>query len=205
MDEARESIGRMLSDVDIYPQIANYVTDALLVPPHDGPTLALYIGSSIGNFAPDEASAILQNLRAQLRPGDSLLLGTDLVKPLEILLAAYDDSSRVTEAFNLDLLRRLNRDLDANFNLDLFRHSAIWNEQQSRIEMHLRSTETQTVYIPKLRTRVHFAEGETIHTENSYKFTPASVSALLETAGFTTKRTWNDERKWFAVTLAAVA
>lgn len=205
MDEARESIGRALRGVDILPQVANYVTDTLLVPPHDGPTLALYIGSSVGNFSPDEAVAVLQNLRAQLQPGDSLLLGTDLVKDLQTLLAAYNDGSGVTAAFNRNMLQRINRDLDADFDLSHFQHEAIWNQQESRIEMHLQSIVEQAVQIPAANLRVRFAAGETIHTENSYKFTAQSVAALLHSAGFTPVETWHDERQWFAVTLAAVA
>ncbi|MGI4755819.1 MAG: L-histidine N(alpha)-methyltransferase [Janthinobacterium lividum] len=203
MEEARTSLARAVQGVDVQPQIANYVTDPLNMPPHDGPTLALYIGSSVGNFAPDEASAVLRNLRAQMGPGDSLLLGTDLVKDLQPLLAAYNDREGVTAAFNLNMLRRINRDLHGDFDLASFRHEAVWNAEHSRIEMHLQSAVEQTVHIPAAGIEVQFAAGETIHTENSYKFTPASIANLLQSAGFTTAKTWNDNRNWFAVTLAA--
>lgn len=205
LHEAQHSLARLLGNVEILPQIANYVTDALLVPPHDGPTLALYIGSSIGNFAPDEAVAILRNLRAQLRPGDSLLLGTDLVKDESLLVAAYDDAQGVTAAFNCNVLVRLNRDLGADFDLAHFQHRALWNREESRIEMHLESMAAQTVHIPAARLTVHFRQGETIHTENSYKFTAESVRELLTAAGFSVVQAWRDEREWFAVTLAVVA
>lgn len=205
MDDACNGIARALNGVSVQPQVANYVTDTLSIPTHDGPTLALYIGSSIGNFGPDDAIAVLRNLRAQLRPGDSLLLGTDLVKDLTPLLAAYNDSSGITAAFNLNVLRRVNRDLRANFDLAAFRHEAIWNATQSRIEMHLRSTSAQVVRIPALNLNVSFAAGETIHTENSYKFTRSSIAALLEASGFRATDTWNDDQNWFAVTLAATA
>lgn len=203
MEEARISIARALSGVEVHPQVANYVTDALDVPPHVGPTVALYIGSSIGNFAPGEACAILQNLRAQMRPGDSLLLGTDLVKDLQPLLAAYNDQQGITAAFNRNMLRRLNRDLYAGFDLNKFHHEAIWNANLSRIEMHLRSTVAQTVPVRLLGSSISFAAGETIHTENSYKFTAASIASLLKTSGFVVCTTWHDARNWFAVTLAA--
>ncbi len=203
MDEARESLSHALSGVRFYPQIANYVIDPLLLPPHSGPTLALYIGSSIGNFSPDEAVAILRNLRAQLRPGDSLLLGTDMVKPLPALLAAYNDSRGITAAFNLNMLRHINRSLDAEFDPSCFSHSAVWNAEQSRIEMHLRSKAAQTVRIPGANMQVSFKADETIHTENSYKFTEESVIKLLDSAGFAPRHTWHDEQGWFAVTLAA--
>lgn len=205
LQEAKQSLSRLLGAVDVVPQIANYVTDALLVPPHSGPTLALYIGSSIGNFAPDEAVAILRNLCAQLRPGDTLLLGTDLVKDKSLLVAAYDDAAGVTAAFNLNVLQRLNRDLGADFDLAHFQHRALWNREQSRIEMHLESTAAQTVHVPAAGLTVHFRQDETIHTENSYKFTAESVRELLAAAGFDVVQTWRDEREWFAVTLAAVA
>jgi L-histidine N-alpha-methyltransferase len=204
IDEACGSIARTLQGVRVVPQVANYVTDALAIPPHDGPTLALYIGSSIGNFSPEEAVGVLCNLRAQLRPGDSLLLGTDLVKDADRLIAAYNDGECVTAAFNLNVLLRINRDLGANFDVDAFRHQAIWNAAASRMEMHLESLCAQTVRIASIGLSVAFAAGETIHTENSYKFTPASIAALLDAAGFRTVETWQDERGWFAVTLAAV-
>lgn len=204
LQEAERSLQRLLGAVEIVPQIANYVTDTLSIPPHAGPTLALYIGSSIGNFAPHEAVAILRNLRSQLRPGDSLLLGTDLVKDEQLLVAAYDDAQGVTAAFNRNVLERLNRELGADFDLSRFRHRALWNGEALRIEMHLESTVMQTVRVPGAGLVPHFRQGETIHTENSYKFTGTSVRELLAAAGFDVVHTWRDERNWFAVTLAAV-
>lgn len=204
MEEACSSIARGQSSVTVFPQVANYVTDVLQIPAHDGPTLALYIGSSIGNFSQEEAVAVLRNLRAQLRPGDSLLLGTDLVKDPAVLEAAYCDEDSVTEAFNLNLLRRLNRELGAGFDLSAFRHMAVFNKTESRIEMHLRSTRRQTVRIAAMNRTIAFEPGETIHTENSYKFTEASIRNMLDQAGFTVTETWTDEKNWFAVTLATV-
>lgn len=205
LEEAQQSLTQLLGQVRVLPQVANYVTDTLRISLHSGPTLALYIGSSIGNFAPDEAVAVLRNLRAQLRPGDSLLLGTDLVKGEALLVAAYDDAQGVTAAFNSNMLLRLNRDLGADFDLSHFRHRALWNREESRIEMHLESTAAQTVHVPDAGMVVRFRQGETIHTENSYKFTGESVRQLLTAAGFDVVQTWHDERDWFAVTLAAVA
>ena len=204
MQAACSSLSQTLSGVTVHPQIANYVTEALHLPPHDGPTLALYIGSSIGNFAPAEAVSILRNVRHQLRAGDSILLGTDLVKDPATLEAAYCDSDGVTEAFNLNLLRRLNRELGAGFDLSTFRHVATFNRSESRIEMHLRSTRRQTVRIPSLGLTVPFEAGESIHTENSYKFTPESLARLMADSGYAVTSTWTDERNWFAVTLATV-
>jgi dimethylhistidine N-methyltransferase len=203
MADACASIARALGDIVVRPQVANYVTDTLSIPQHDGPTLALYIGSSIGNFNPDEAAAILRNLRAQLRPGDTLLLGTDLVKDPHTLISAYNDHDGVTEAFNLNVLRRINRDLRANFDLAAFKHQAVWNAEQSRIEMHLQSTRPQTVRLGALSLSFTFSAGETIHTENSYKFTQDSIRKLFAESGFRVDHQWTDENQWFAVTVAS--
>jgi len=194
-----------MAGLTVAPVAANYVTApyAIARPAHHS-ILALYIGSSIGNFSPGEANAILCTLRAQLQPGDALLLGTDLApsgrKPVATLLAAYDDAAGVTAAFNKNILARLNRELDADFDLDAFAHRVRFHGPCSRIEMHLESLTAQTAHVAG-RT-IHFAAGETIHTENSYKFTSASLDALLTTAGFTPTRTFHDEAHTFAVTLA---
>ena len=173
--------------------------------------MALYIGSSIGNFSPAESRGILRNLRSQLLPGDYLLLGTDLApgphKSVAALIAAYDDAAGVSAAFNLNLLTRLNRELGADFDPDGFVHQARWNATELRMEMHLASTRTQTVRIPASfdghALTLSFAHGETIHTENSYKFTSAAITALLADSGFETARTFNDPGCLYAVTLAA--
>jgi uncharacterized SAM-dependent methyltransferase len=168
--------------------------------------LALYIGSSIGNFSPREADGILRNLRGQLREGDTLLLGVDLApgaqKPVAELLAAYDDAAGVTAAFNTNVLVRLNRELAADFALEGFAHRARWNAACSRMEMHLESLREQGVTFAG--RRVAFAEGETIHTENSYKFTEAGVTGLLAGAGFGVERVLRDVAGRFAVVLAGV-
>jgi L-histidine N-alpha-methyltransferase len=166
--------------------------------------LALYIGSSIGNFSPEEAHAILRRLRSHLQPGDALLLGADLApsahKPIATILAAYDDAAGITAAFNLNVLTRLNRDLDADFNLDAFVHRARWNANDSRIEMHLESLYPQTVHIAG--QRIPFAQFETIHTENSHKFTDEALTTLLTRSGFTPTSTFHDPTRSFALTLA---
>jgi dimethylhistidine N-methyltransferase len=204
LDEAAASLSA-IPGVSVESQVANYITEPFRIarlPGHK--VLALYIGSSIGNFSPAEATAILCNLRHHLCPGDALLLGTDLApgatKSVETLLAAYDDAAGVTAAFNLNVLARLNRELGADFNLSAFAHRARWSPTCSRIEMHLQSLAPQTVTLAG--TRIRFAAGETIHTENSYKFTAAAIQALLAGAGFVSTRTFTDAGQTFAVTLA---
>ena len=211
LDEAAENIKANIPGVAVRIQIADYTREGL--PLNRLPntrTLALYIGSSIGNFAPADAHGVLANLRAQLLPGDTLLLGTDLApgphKSVDDLLAAYNDAAGVTAAFNLNVLARLNCDLGADFDLSAFHHRVCWNSTESRIEMHLESARVQQVRIPENSAgpalNLHFRSGETIHTENSYKFTPAAVTALLSSAGFRSTQTWQDPDGLFAVTLA---
>ena len=154
------------------------------------------------NFLPEEARAILRDLRSELKSGDALLLGTDMVKDERTLVRAYDDDVGVTAAFNLNILHRLNRELGANFDTDCFRHRVCGNRVESRIEMHLESTRDQWVNIPAAELSVRFAAFETIHTENSYKFTRKTLAALLDDAGFTVEQTWTDPQQWYALTLA---
>jgi dimethylhistidine N-methyltransferase len=202
LDEACDNIGCLLPEVRLQPLVTNYVTHPPKLERFEGTTLAMYIGSSIGNFAPDEARSILRNLRSELRAGDALLLGADLVKDEATLVRAYDDREGVTAAFNLNILHRLNRELGANFDTGGFRHRARWNGTQSRIEMHLESSCDQRVDIPAAELSIEFAAGESIHTENSYKFTRRTLGALLEDAGFAIGQIWTDPRQWYALTLA---
>ena len=156
LDVACHNVASTLPDVRIQPIVRNYVAHPLQLEPFDGTTLALYIGTSIGNFSPDEARLILRDLRVELQTGDALLLGTDMVKDESTLLAAYDDSDGVTAAFNLNVLHRLNRELGANFDTARFRHRAIWNSIECRIEMHLESTREQDVSIEHADLDIHF-------------------------------------------------
>jgi L-histidine N-alpha-methyltransferase len=211
VDEAREQIESSIPGVTVRPRIANYIADTVRIErPLHSRVLALYIGSSIGNFSPAEARQILDRLRSELQPGDALLLGADLApcphKTVGTLLAAYNDNQGVTAAFNRNILARLNRELGANFHPEQFDHRALWNHTHSRIEIHLKSLESQRVTIPANsaghQLSLHFSEGETIHTENSYKFTRHSIEALLRVSAFTPTRTFTDAQDLFAVTLA---
>ena len=199
---ACQNVACALPEVRIQPMVRDYVTHPLQLEPFGGATLALYLGSSIGNFSPEEARHILWGLRVQLQPGDALLLGTDMVKDEPTLLAAYDDGDGVTAAFNLNMLHRLNRELGANFDAACFRHRALWNCVESRIEMHLESTQEQDVSIEHADLDLHFMPRETIHTENCYKFHDQGIRSLLKETGFETGGTWKDSRGWYTLTLA---
>ena len=204
LELACQNIACALPEVRIQPIVRNYITHPLQLEPFDGTTLALYIGTSIGNFSPEEARMILRNLGTQLQTGDALLLGTDMVKDEPTLLAAYDDSDGITAAFNLNILHRLNRELGANFDAACFRHRALWNSIESRIEMHLESTQEQDVSIEHADLDLHFMRRETIHTENSYKFTDQGIRSLLEEVGFEIRGAWKDSRDWYTLTLACL-
>jgi len=205
LEAARERIEREIPAVEVIPRVADYTHGLDLEPAAPGERrLVLYIGSSIGNFEPHQANQLLEGIRAGLEPGDALLLGVDLIKEESTLLAAYDDAAGVTAQFNLNLLARLNRELDADFDLDAFTHRGVWNHATSRIEMHLESRVAQRVKLPLLDLEVTFAKGERIHTENSYKYAPGQAESMLAKAGLAPEATWTDARDWFAVCLARV-
>jgi dimethylhistidine N-methyltransferase len=202
LEEAKDRIELEIPGVTVMPRVEDYTQGLELDPTAVGERrLVLYIGSSIGNFEPWEAKRVLTRVRAGLNPGDALLLGVDLKKDEATLLAAYDDAAGVTADFNLNMLTRLNRELGAEFQLDAFEHRAVWNELESRMEMHLESRVAHRVRIDALNAEVEFEEGERIHTENSYKYLPGQAEALLRSAAFEPVESWTDEKGWFGVDL----
>ena len=164
------------------------------------PKLGFFPGSTIGNFVPRTATDLLRSFRDLLGDGAQLLIGMDKVKPVERLLAAYDDSRGVTAAFNLNLLERINRELDADIPLDAFRHEARWNDILSRIEMHL--VATRDVRFTVSGREFEFVEGSSIHTENSHKYGARGARVLLLAGGWTPVAEWTDEAGDFAIILA---
>ena len=163
--------------------------------------LVLFLGSTIGNFDREAGDAFLREMRAILRPGDALLLGTDLEKSVELQLQAYDDPAGVTAAFNLNLLARINRELGADFDLGSFRHEAHWNATERRIEMHLRSTRRQTVHIRAANLRIMLGEKETIWTESSHKYQAEEIPQMAARTGFCCDAQWVDSEWPFAQNL----
>jgi dimethylhistidine N-methyltransferase len=161
-------------------------------------TIVLFLGSTIGNLDPGAAVAMLRDLRQGLSPGDAFFLGADLRKSRDILEPAYDDPLGITAAFNLNLLVRINRELGGHFALDAFRHRAFYDEIHGRIEMHLVSTRSQRVRIDALELEIDFSDGETIHTESSYKHDTGTLAALAAASGFAIEKQWTDSREWFA-------
>jgi L-histidine N-alpha-methyltransferase len=184
----------------VHPVVADFLGAVVLPGAIQAmPRTGFFPGSTIGNLAPAEARRFLAVARRALGPGARFLVGVDLRKDPAVLLPAYDDSQGVTAAFNLNLLRRLNREAGAGFDLDAFAHRAVWNEAEGRIEMHLVSLRRQTVRVAG--QQVAFAEGETIHTENSYKHTEAGFRALAAAAGWRAAQMWTDPERRFSLHL----
>ncbi len=166
-----------------------------------GRRLVLFLGSSIGNFEPDEQVGLLRAAFDSLAPGDALLLGTDLVKDAAVLEAAYNDAAGVTTQFNRNIITRLNRELGGSNDIADWCHVAFWNAQQSRIEMHLEAVRETTLDFPDAEVRRTFQQGERIHTENSYKFTLEGAATMAEAAGWSLEQSWRDSQEWFALHL----
>jgi L-histidine N-alpha-methyltransferase len=173
--------------------------------PREGRRLVAFLGSTIGNFEPAPRAAFLRSLAATLRPGDSFLLGTDLVKDTDRLVRAYDDAAGVTAAFNRNVLVVLNRELKADADPEAFAHVALWNAEQEWIEMRLRSRRAQVVHLAALDLEVSFAAGEDLRTEVSAKFRRAGVEAELAAAGLRTTHWWTDPAGDFGLSLSTPA
>jgi L-histidine Nalpha-methyltransferase len=197
-----EALQRDFPRVKVRPVAADFTRPfALPKEAQDRPRVGFFPGSTIGNFEPQEAGNFLRHAGRILGRDARMIVGVDLVKNREVLRAAYNDADGVTAAFNLNLLRRINRELDADFDLDRFEHKAVFNERRSRIEMHLVSRERQRVSV--CGKKVEFAPGETIHTECSYKYTIETFGELVERAGWSRVESWTDERGWFSVHVLA--
>ncbi len=169
--------------------------------PDSTSSLVLFLGSTIGNLDAEQARELLVQVRRTLDPGGFFLLGIDMKKPEDILVRAYDDPTGVTAAFNRNLLGRINRELEGEFDPGLFEHRAVYNSSAGAVEMHLVSRVAQGVRIGRLDLTIEFRAGESIHTENSYKFELEQMRTLADQSGFRVRRKWLDSRGWFALVL----
>lgn len=193
-----EALAADYPGLDVHAACADYSGDfELPFAPAELPRAAFFPGSSIGNFEPLEAGQLLRRVGGHLGRGGRLLIGVDLKKDPQRLQRAYDDATRVTAAFNLNLLQRINRELSGDFELDQFRHRALYNEQLGRIEMHLVSASAQTVTVAD--RRFEFAEGESIHTESSYKYHVDEFQQLAGRAGYLAEQVWTDTEQLFSI------
>jgi len=169
----------------------------------DKQNLIIFLGSSFGNFSPNDGEIFLKKIFSTMKKGDLFLIGLDLVKDKQILESAYDDPSGVTAKFNLNVLSRINDELDANFIINNFSHYSIYNENDQRIEMNLKSLIPQSVIIKKSNLSLNLDEGELIHTEYSHKYNPSQIKTLLCDIGFEIKNMWLDDKKYFSLTLVS--
>jgi len=202
--EAAEGIADAYPGVPVQPLCADYTaTFDLPEPPQPASrTVVYYPGSTVGNFQPDEARHFLRRIAEGIEEGAGLLIGVDLKKDVDVLEAAYNDAEGVTAAFNMNLLRRMNRELDATFDLDRFEHLSVWNEDKGCVESFLRSTDEQTVTVAG--ELFSFGAGETIHTEYSFKYTLDEFAELMGEAGFSVEEVWTDDRSYFSVQYCTV-
>lgn len=198
LDHACQDLRKLFPELDIQAVQGDFTHPVSL---HDSNAVRLgfFPGSTIGNLTPHEAVEFLSNARQTLGSGSYMLLGVDTKKDPELLHQAYNDSQGITALFNKNILTRINRELDADFNLKDFEHHALFNPEQGRIEMHLRSTREQQVHLGE--DTFSFAKNESIHTESSYKYHPEEFSQLSQKAGWNTEKWWQDDTNMFSVTL----
>lgn len=200
-----ERLQALFPGIELLPVCADFTQDFALPEPSQPAlrNIVYFPGSTIGNFDPEDALDLLKRMAMLAGNGGGVLIGVDLEKDPAILERAYNDESGVTAQFNLNILERINRELDADFNLDRFRHKAIWNPQRFCIEMHLVSEVVQSVNIRG--NEIRFSAGETIHTESSYKFTVERFANLAAQAGLTVEQVWTDEQRMFSVQYLSVS
>ena len=203
--QTAERLRRAYPGLPILPLAADYTEPYALpaLPPSTSRVVVFFPGSTIGNFDRDEAAAFLCHVARVAGPGGALLLGVDQWKDAAVLRRAYDDPEGVTAAFNLNLLRRINRELGGDADLDAWSHQVRLDDAERRVEMHLASGHDQTLTV--CGQPFSFAEGETIHSENSHKYDADSMAALADTAGLVRRQRWTDPSEWFAVELYEVA
>ena len=198
--ESAQSLIELFPNLSINGLVADFINQLDIVP-SDNKRMFCFLGSTIGNFTKDVANYFLKNLSDNMNSGDTFLLGVDLVKPIPILHDAYNDSQNVTANFNKNILNVINNIIESDFNINDFEHKAFFNEDKSRIEMHLIASKDLTVTIPFSRSNIIITKGENIHTENSYKYSLNQINKIKKTTGLTIQRTFTDSNSWFALVL----
>lgn len=203
--EAGEELFSAFPGVEMQAVAADFEKQLHLLP-HQGPAMVAFLGGTIGNMEPEARARFLHNIRELLLPaGGSLLLGTSLITPPEVLIPAYDDAAGVTADFNRNVLRVLNTELGADFDVEAFEHVAVWNPEQEWIEMRLRASRAMQVHLPAINLDVRFQAGEELRTEISDKFRTSGITAELEAAQLKTVGQWTDEQSRYALTLATIS
>lgn len=201
LEESAEELRERFPELDVLPVVSDFTQDFVLPEQVQAtPKIGFFPGSTIGNFVPSSATNLLRSFRKLLGNGSMLLIGLDRIKPVDRLIAAYDDPEGVTAAFNLNLLHRINREMDGNVPTEAFRHEARWNDAHRRIEMHLVATRDVRFNIDGVAYAL--SAGASIHTENSHKYDDGGARVLLQTGGWTSVAQWKDTAGDFLVILA---
>jgi L-histidine N-alpha-methyltransferase len=196
--EAARGLLRSYPELEVLGIVAD-LTRQLDVLPDGRPKLLCFLGSTIGNFGERDGVALLRGISGIIQPGDRLLVGFDMIKPREVIEAAYNDSQDITAEFNRNVLRVLNSELDADFDPDSFDHLAFFNEEQQRVEMHLQARRDHSVRLDSIGVEASFRRGETIHTESSRKYTQSGIEKMARRAGMSIRNWHTDDRRWFSV------
>jgi L-histidine N-alpha-methyltransferase len=199
IEDSANELSERFPGIEINGYVADFIHQTHVIPHTGIPRMICFLGSTIGNFPKKEAKEIVLSLSKELLDGDSLLIGFDLVKPEHILHAAYNDSKGVTEKFNKNILSVVNEIVKSDFKLTNFDHLSYFNRERSRIEMHLVANKNCTVNSPFLNKPLEFKEGDSIHTENSHKYTLQTIEELIDEAGLAIRYSYVDSRKWFAL------
>jgi dimethylhistidine N-methyltransferase len=202
VEGARARMARSLPRLRVRPIVGTHVDALEQVARSPGRVAVLFLGGSIGNYPRGEAATLIGHVRRSMGRRGLFVLGVDHVKPLDVLLPAYDDSAGVTARFNRNVLARINRELDADFDVERFAHVALWNDAATAVEMHLESTARQAVYVRALGLSVTFERGERIHTESSHKYDAELVRALFDAAGMWEDAAFEDGRGWSSLRVA---
>jgi L-histidine Nalpha-methyltransferase len=197
LDSAR-TLTKRFPELTVHGVVGDFITEAHLIPP-DRPKLFCFLGSTIGNISREESIRFMNGCAGFMDPGDSFLLGIDMVKDIDVLERAYNDNRGLTSDFNRNILNSVNTHASTDFDPDVFEHIAFFNREKGRIEMHLRSTVDQIVSSPHLDVPIHVRKGELIHTENSYKFTDGFIHAISAHSGLEIQNTYSDDQGWFSL------
>jgi len=205
LDVCQEAIEKSLSilieqfpDIKVHGIVADFLTQLHLIP-NSRKRIFCFFGSTIGNFSREKAVQFIKELNSTMNTGEMLLLSFDMVKDKNIMEKAYNDSKKLTAKFNLNILKVINKIAKTNFNTDDFQHVAYYNQKNSRIEMHLKARKNIKISTPYLGQDITLKKGETIHTENSYKFTYTSIRNLIKPGHFTIDKVFTDKNNWFSI------
>jgi L-histidine N-alpha-methyltransferase len=201
LKKATETLRKKYAGLTVKQFVANFIKHINGLPGTDSNRLLLFFGSTIGNLTRDQSLSFVKKIKNLMAPGDLFLIGFDRVKDKDVLEKAYNDTQGITAAFNLNILNVINKHIQSNFNANDFKHHAFYNENKNRIEMHLKAQKAMRIESRELSQEISFEKGETIHTENSHKFTKEQIKKIAIEAGLPIQKIYSDEKEWFSLVL----